>query len=150
MVAKAECTTAARFGDLKFSDDFVDTFLCPLFAGITLDPKLDVTSRFTEFVFRMLAEGYGAVPARGMGELGVQLAVRLPEGALRPDTPVAEVGIESRGLDGERMEFDAVIVATDMSSAAELVDTPELGWNSVTTRWFSDSASARTPNRSCC
>ena len=138
--AKGECTTAARFSDLKFSDEFVDTFLRPLFAGITLDPKLEVTSRFTEFVFRMLAEGYGAVPSRGMGELGKQLALRLPDGSIRLDTPVREVGPTHVGLDGERVDLDAVIVATDMSAAAELVDTPDLGWNSVTTRWFSSEA----------
>ena len=144
--SKGECTTASRFSDLKFSDQFVDTFLRPLFAGITLDPKLEVTSRFTEFVFRMLAEGYGAVPARGMGELGRQLALRLPEGSIRLDAPVREVGANHIGLDEERLEVDAVIVATDMSAAAELVDTPDLGWNSVTTRWFSaDAAPYREP-----
>jgi phytoene dehydrogenase-like protein len=142
--AKGECTTAARFSDLKFSDTFVETFLRPLFAGITLDPKLEVTSRFTDFVFRMLAEGYGAVPSHGMGQLGAQLAARLPEGSLRLSTPVTEVSPTHIGLDGERVDVDAVIVATDMSAAAQLVDTPDLGWNSVTTRWFSADAAPYT------
>lgn len=135
---KGEVTTAARFGDCKFSDSFVDGFLRPLFAGIALDPDLEVSSRFTEFVFRMLADGYGAVPSHGMEEIPRQLADRLPEGSIRYDTPVRSVTdatIETEG--GERIEADAVIVATDMEAAAELVDTPRLGWNGVTTRWFS-------------
>lgn len=139
---KGECTTHTRFSDLKFSDEFVEQFLRPLFSGITLDPKLEVTSRFTEFVFRMLASGYGAVPAAGMGELGKQLAARLPEGSVRLNTPVESVesgSVHTAG--GENLEVDAVIVATDMDASASLVDTPTFGWNSVTTRWYaSDEA----------
>ena len=139
--SKSECTTAARFGDLKFSDDFVEQFLRPLFAGITLDPKLEVTSRFTEFVFRMLGTGYGAVPATGMGALGEQLAGRLPDGAVRLSTPVNAVTATSVTTEGgETIESDAVIVATDMSSSAALTNTPDFGWNGVTTRWYSSDA----------
>ncbi len=135
---KGEVTTAARFGDLGFSDGFIEQFLRPLFAGITLDPDLDVSSRFTEFVFRMLSDGYGAVPATGMGAIADQLAARLPEGSISYDTPVVEVtpsSIVTAG--GDTIEADAVVVATDMDAAAELVDTPDLGWNGVTTRWYS-------------
>jgi len=135
---KPECTTSSRFSDLKFSEDFVDQFLRPLFAGITLDPKLEVTSRFTEFVFAMLATGYGAVPAAGMGELGLQLAGRLPEGSIRLDEPVSTVTATSViTVGGETIDAEAVVVATDMDASATLVDTPQLGWNSVTTRWYS-------------
>lgn len=125
---KPECTTSSRFSDLKFSEDFVDQFLRPLFAGITLDPKLEVTSRFTEFVFAMLATGYGAVPAAGMGELGLQLAGRLPEGSIRLDEPVSTVTATSViTVGGETIDAEAVVVATDMDASATLVDTPQLG-----------------------
>lgn len=135
--SKPECTTSARFGDLKFSDELVDQFLHPLFAGITLDPELSVTSRFTEFVFRMLGEGYGAVPARGMGQLATQVGDSLPEGSVRLETPVEAVSATSVTVGGVVESVDAVIVASDMTSAAKLANTPDLGWNSVTTYWFS-------------
>ncbi len=135
---KPECTTAARFADLKFSDDFVDQFLRPLFAGITLDPDLLVTSRFTEFVFRMLGTGFGAVPLNGMGELGKQLAGRLGPNAVRLSTPVTSVEATSvQTAGGEVIESDAVIVATDMGASSALTSTPTFEWNSVTTHWFS-------------
>lgn len=138
---RAECTTAARFSDLKFSDEFVDQFLRPLFAGITLDPELQVTSRFTEFVFRMLSSGFGAVPLDGMGQLGAQLAGRLDPDSLRLNTPIEEVTATSvRTSGGELVESDAVIVATDMGAAADLASTPTFGWNGVTTHWFSSDA----------
>lgn len=136
--SRAECTTAARFGDLKFSDDFIDQFLRPLFAGITLDPELHVTSRFTEFVFRMLGTGFGAVPLNGMGELGIQLAGRLPVGAVRLSTPVESVEATSvTTAGGEVIASDAVIVATDMGSSFDLAATLKFDWNGVTTHWFS-------------
>lgn len=136
--SKPECTTAARFGDLKFSDEFIDQFLGPLFSGITLDPELLVSSRFTEFVFRMLSSGFGAVPLDGMGALGDQLAARLDPDALRLDTPVESVTATSvQTAGGETIESDAVIVATDMGSSSQLVSTPAFEWNGVTTYWFS-------------
>lgn len=139
--SQAECTTASRFSDLKFSDDFVEQFLKPLFSGITLDPDLQVTSRFTEFVFRMLGLGYGAVPRDGMGALGTQLVDALPAGSVQLLTPVESVTASSvTTLVGKTIEADAVIVATDMTAAARLVDTPDLGWNRVTTRWYSSDA----------
>lgn len=132
-----ECTTAVRLSDLKFSKQFIDSFLRPLFAGITLDPELAVSSRFTEFVFRMLSEGYGAVPARGMGQIGAQLANRLPEGTIWFNSPVESVDVHSVTLSsGETVDAEAVVVATDMDSAETLVGTPALGWNGVTTWWF--------------
>lgn len=147
LMKKGECTTGSRLSDLSFSDAFVDQFLRPLLAGITLDPKLEITSRFTEFVFRMLATGYGVVPAAGMGEIGRQLAELLPEGSVRLETPVESVdasGVVTAG--GERIDADAVIVATDMDSSARLVDTPTFGWSSVTTRWYaSDEAPYDAP-----
>ncbi len=134
---RGESTTLARLKDRGFSEDFIARFLGPLLRGITLDAKLDVTSRFSEFVFRMLSEGYGAIPAKGMGQLGAQLAGRLPEGAVRLETTVESVASDHViTASGERIDADAVVVATDMSSAAALVDTPDLGWNRVTTLWF--------------
>lgn len=104
---KAECTTATRFKDLKFSDDFVDQFLGPLFTGITLDPELLVTSRFTEFVFRMLSSGFGAVPLDGMGALSNQLAARLDPDEIRLNTAVDLVTSTSvKTAGGETVESD--------------------------------------------
>ena len=143
--AKPECTTAARFKDLKFSDEFVDQFLRPLFAGITLDPELFVSSRFAEFVFRMLSQGFGAVPLGGMGELAAQLVDRLEPGTLRLSTPVESVTASTvRTSGGETVESDAVIVATDMTTSSTLAETPAFEWNGFTTHWFSSDAAPYT------
>ena len=132
-----DTTGRQRLRDAGFSDGFVNRFLLPLFAGITLEPGLQGSSRVVEFVFRMLATGDSAVPAQGMGRLSEVLADRLPPGAIRYRTPVAEVDKHAvRLADGERLEADTIIVATDMSTASKLVGTPDRGWNAVTSVWF--------------
>ena len=139
--SKPECTTATRFRDLKFSAEFIEQFLEPLFVGITLDPDLTITSRFTEFVFRMLSSGFGAVPLNGMGALAEQLTERLDSNAIRLSTPVESVTATSvTTAGGETIESDAVIVATDMDASKDLADTPSFEWSGVTTHWFSSDA----------
>lgn len=135
--SKGEVTSGTRLADLGFSTLFIENFLGPLFAGITLDPDLRVTSRMMEFVFAMLSRGFGAVPAAGMGALPLAIASRLPND-VQLNTRVEQVtanGVTTSG--GEHIACDAVIVATDQDQAATLTGSDTLGWNGVTTRWFS-------------
>lgn len=136
---KREDTTAlVRLQDAGFSETMINRFLRPLFAGITLDPELGSSSRHLEFVFRMLSAGDAAVPANGMGEIPKQLASTIPESGLHLNTQVASAASDSVTLaDGTRIEADAVVVATDPTSAAALTDAPDPGWRGVTTVWMS-------------
>ena len=134
---RPETTARRRLADAGFSDTIVDRFLGPLFTGITLDPELGGSSRVLEFVFRMLATGDAVVPARGMGRISDQLAARLPDGALWLSTPVEAVETGKVTLaDGERLEADAVIVATDLDEAARLTGVPTRPWRGVTSIWL--------------
>ena len=132
-----ECTAAERLQKAGFSTAMIERFLRPLFTGITLDPELEGSSRVLEFVFRMLAAGDNAVPRLGMGQLGRQLADGLPDGAVCFGAPVAGVSARSVTLQsGEKVEGDAVIMATDMSSAHSMTGTEARKWKSVTSVWF--------------
>jgi phytoene dehydrogenase-like protein len=134
---RPETTAFERFRRTGFSNDMIDRFLRPLFASITLDPDLSGSSRVVEFVFRMLASGAAGVPATGMQAIPDQLAGELADGALHVSTPVVSATATAVTLaDGQRVEGDAVIVATDASTAAELCGTPDHGWRSTTTVWF--------------
>lgn len=135
--ARPETTARERLEAAGFGTAMIDRFLGPLFAGITLDPDLGGSSRVLEFVFRMLASGDAAVPARGMGRLGAQLAAKLPDGSVRLSTRVD--AIEARAVTtagGERIEADAVIVATDADEAARLAGLEPRQWRSVTSVWL--------------
>jgi hypothetical protein len=80
-----------------------------------------------------------------MGEIPRQLASRLPSGAIRLGAPVGRVGpgIVTLGS-GEQLRGDAVVVATDATTAAGLVPAAGTGgpaWRSVTCLYFAASRS---------
>jgi len=134
---RPESTARFRLEKAGFSEAMIERFLGPLFTGITLDPELGGSSRVLEFVFRMLSAGDAVVPARGMGRIADQLADRLPEGSLRLSTPVDAVDAGTVTLaSGERVDADAVIVATDLDEANRLAGTPTRGWRGVTSVWL--------------
>lgn len=120
-----------------FSSTMINSFMKPLFAGITLDAELRGSSRVLEFVFRMLAKGDAVVPALGMGEIATQLADGLPNGTLHLNSPVAKVAPKQVTLEsGESVIADAVLVATGMTAAADLTTVADRGWRGVTSLWL--------------
>lgn len=131
-------TTRADLDRRGLSRAAVDRVLRPFLSGVFLESELTTSSRFFHLVWRSFARGGAALPAAGMAALPRQLAARLPVGAIRLGTAVAEVeagGVRLAG--GERVPADAVIVATDGSAAHRLVpDCPEPHWHGVTTWYF--------------
>ena len=86
---------------LGFSDRIVERFFRPLFAGIQLDPDLEVSSRRFDVILRMLAVGDTAVPAAGMAALPEAIAAAAP-GRLRAPrrTPVEALDRHDRHRGG--------------------------------------------------
>ncbi len=114
-----------------FSEKFINGFFRPFYGGIFLDRGLSTSAKVLRFTFRMLATGKTAVPSRGMGEIPRQLASRLPQGAIRLNTPVRELlreGDRVRGVRTEEgeSEADAVVLAAEGPEAARLygIDAP--------------------------
>ncbi|MFW6265712.1 MAG: NAD(P)/FAD-dependent oxidoreductase, partial [Halanaeroarchaeum sp.] len=112
--------------DRGFSDQFVRRFAAPFYGGITLDRSLSTSKRIFEYTFKMLSEGYAAVPADGMGAITAQLADAAREAgvAIETDAPVDRVEATDDGVsvtvDGTRITADAAVVATDPPTSAEL------------------------------
>lgn len=133
-------TAAVRFEKAGFSDNMIERFLRPLFAGITLDPDLQGSSQVVEFVFRMLSAGDAVVPAHGMGQISEQLAASIPAGSLHLNARVVEATPTSITVEGDsKQSFDAVVIAADASEAARLSGSPDPGWNGVTSVWYSSA-----------
>lgn len=139
LLSRQEATALELLRSLGVSEGLVDAFFRPFLGGIFLDSSLATSSRMLEFVMRMFASGYAALPAEGMQAIPDQLAAGLPEGSVRLGASVAEV--EEAGVrlaDGERIEARAVVVATEGPSAARLL--PEItsrAFRSVTCVYFS-------------
>ncbi len=109
-----------------FSTAFVERFAEPFYGGITLDRSLGTSSSVFEYTFKMLSEGKTAVPAEGMGALAAQLRDRAVEAGATVETGVTVTDVETDsesvtvGTDTGDRSPDAVVVATDPNTAAEL------------------------------
>lgn len=111
---RPETTTQAALQQRGFSATFQRRFLRPFLSGIFLERDLQTSSRMFEFVFRMFAQGDGAVPAAGMSAIPEQLAHRLPAGALETGAEVVDVSTDGPGVtlvDGRRLTARCVVLA---------------------------------------
>jgi phytoene dehydrogenase-like protein len=127
------------------SERTLDGVLRPFLAGVFLDPRLATSARLFHLIWRSFLRGGGALPAAGMQELPRQMAAALPAGTVQTGTQVVEVsGGHVTLAGGERHGARAVVVATDGTTAAQLL--PEISapaWHGVTTWYF---AAPTTPS----
>jgi protoporphyrinogen oxidase len=95
---------------------------------------------------RMFAEGFACVPAKGMGEIGAQLAAPIAS-TIRLNARVERLSRTSVALvGGERFEADAVIIATGAHDLAQLVPgMPEIHWCGTLSAWFATPEPAALP-----
>jgi phytoene dehydrogenase-like protein len=149
LLRRPDTTTAERLANAGFSSRIIESFWQPLFAGIQLDPQLEVSSRRFDVILRMLSIGATGVPRLGMGALAAQLVSTLPDDTVRLGARVARVD-ESRAVleDGERVSARVVVVATEGPSAHRLLGprVPDPGSRAVACCWFAASG-APLPGR---
>jgi len=123
-----DSTTRELLAARGFSTTMVDRFWRPLFAGIQLDPDLDVSARRWDAV----------VPARGMGAITEQLARGLPEGCIELGARVGSIAGRSVRIEGgDAIDAEAIVIATDGPTAAHLLDLPDPGSRAAACAWFS-------------
>ena len=120
-----DTTTLEYLRASGLSERYIDSFFRPFYGGVLLNRELTTSARVLRFTLRMLATGRTVVPAGGMEEIPKQLASRLPEGAVRLDSPVDALlrdGERITGIrvGGEEHGADAVVVATDAPTAGRL------------------------------
>ncbi len=144
LLRRADMTTAERLARCGFSSTMIESLWRPLFAGIQLDPDLEVSSRRFDTILKMLAVGATGVPRNGMQAIPAQLASTLPEGTVRLNTHVVSIDNSGVTIDGgERVAARAVVVATDGPAAHRLIGNlvPDPGSRAVACCWF-DAPSA--------
>jgi hypothetical protein len=122
---RPETTALAALKARNFTDEMINRFFRPFFAGIFLEPDLQTSSRMFEFVFKMLSEGDTAIPAAGMEAIPKQLAWGLP------------IQLQKRVRFLKELDSRAIVIATDGPEAARLagVDQPK-AWRSVRCFYF--------------
>lgn len=139
LLRRPDCSTRARLEHAGFSSRMVEAFWRPLFAGIDLDPTLEVSARLFDTFLRTLATGESVLPRRGMGAIPAQLAACLPAMSLRLSARVETLGAGGVTLaDGEQVVARCVVVATDGPGAHRLLSgrVRDPGSRPVACCWF--------------
>lgn len=106
--------------------------LRPFLSGVFLESELTTSRRFLDLVLRSFLRGTPALPAGGMQAIPQQLAVGLDVRLLEP---VSHVGPD-HVVAGERIDADAVIVATDPGTAGRLVPGVTVPQGRSVTTWY--------------
>lgn len=151
LLRRADMSTAERLRSAGFSDTMIERFWRPLFSGIQLDPDLEVSRRRFDTILRMLAMGGTGVPRSGMDAIPQQLAASLPDATIRLDAPVNELATTGSHTtitlqDGEHIDAQAVVVATDGPTAHRLLGTkvPNPGSRAAAACWFATDSAPRS------
>jgi phytoene dehydrogenase-like protein len=139
LLRRPDQTTAQRLARAGLSAGFIEAFWRPLFAGIQLDPDLDVSSRRFEVILRMLATGTTGLPREGMEAIPRQIASTLPSETVRVGVTVTRVqagGVQTAA--GEHLRAHAVVVATEGPAAHQLLgdQVPDPGSRAVACCWY--------------
>lgn len=97
---------------MRFSPSFRDTFLHPLFTGITLDNQRRERTSFASFTWAAMSHGSMTMPKDGIQAVPQQLASHLKENTIRFNSKVASVSSSEVQLEnGETIQADLVVVA---------------------------------------
>ncbi len=133
-----ERTTLQALHDSSFSPLIIERFFRPFLGGIFLEEELETSSRKFEFVMRTFALGRAALPAHGMEEIPKQIASKLPANSIMVNARVRRLTGNTVELEnGTVMRARAVVIATDVSSAAVLLGLPERRpWNGTACLYY--------------
>ncbi len=117
-----EMPTLDLLREWNFSESMIESFFRPFLGGVFLDESLQTSSRMFEFVFKMFASGYAALPAEGMGAIPRNLASLLSKGTIDLNTTVASI-TEKTVLtqSGDKIETEAILIATDAANALKIL-----------------------------
>ena len=114
------------FESMRFSTSFRDSFLHPLFTGITLDNERRERTSFASFTWAAMSHGSMTMPKDGIQAVPEQLASQLKKDTIRYNTNVASVSSSGVTLDnGETMDADLVVVAVPQHIANTWLENPQ-------------------------
>ncbi|MGK0435590.1 MAG: phytoene dehydrogenase-like protein [Planctomycetota bacterium] len=119
----ADLTAADYLNQLGFSEAAMQRFFRPFFGGVTLDAALTVPARYFLFLFEMFARGSATLPVAGMQAIPEQIAASLPPDTVQLQAAVTKIeGSQLELGNGERVATEHIVLATEASAAAPLLD----------------------------
>ncbi|WP_282056016.1 NAD(P)/FAD-dependent oxidoreductase [Maribacter luteus] len=132
-----EETTLSFLTGFGFSAQMIEQFFRPFFSGIFLEPDLRTSSKMFQFVYKMFGEGYAALPKSGIAAIPQQLVQQLEHTSIKYNCPVASVKNKEIVLNnGEVLQTDYTIVATEASALVPNLKNQTISWHSCETLYF--------------
>lgn len=126
-----------------YSDQMIERFFVPFFRGVFLERELETNSVFFRFLYGQFAKGDVVIPKNGMQAIPEQLAGYLSPDQIRLNTPVKKIDGKTVYLEnGETIEAEAILIATDANTAAKLLSgKSETEFNGTTCMYFESDSS---------
>jgi protoporphyrinogen oxidase len=135
--AEKEISTLDYLKNFGFSEQTISQFFKPFFSGIFLETKLETSSRMFEFVYKMFGTGNAALPKAGIQAIPDQLAGNLKSTKILFSTKVSSVKDGEITLEnGEILESDFTIIATDANLLIEDLNKKNIKWKSCFNLYF--------------
>lgn len=119
-----------------FSKKIIQNFFQPFFAGVFLETQLKTPAGYFLYLFGKFGSGLASLPKGGMQDLALQLQKKLKKDIVFKFKATSVSKNEIIFNNEEKLTFDHVILATDMSSLMKLGIHTSDKWNSVTTSYF--------------
>jgi protoporphyrinogen oxidase len=128
-----------------YSETIINRFFIPFFRGVFLEEELATDSSFFKFLYNQFASGEVVLPAAGMQAIPEQIAKHLSSEQIQLNTPVKKIVGKTIYLkNGETIEADKIVLATDAHSAAKLLGKDsKVEFNSTVCLYFETDAELR-------
>ena len=121
----------------RFSSHFIESVLAPFLRGPLLDNELMTSWHYSALVLKSFTRGLPGTHPQGIAALPRALEKSLSATQVQLGENVIRVASTSVQTEGNQYRARAVIVATDGSSARELVGVSDTAWRAQTTWWLS-------------
>lgn len=147
-------TSLDLISSMRFSEKFRKNFLEPFFRGVLNSTSIETNVSYFTFLLKMFSQGPVVVPVAGMNEMprSMQRSLETKSNVIFSfGKTISEITSKSiRSSDGDLMEFDHVICATDVwtlpkIAGARLVEFDRAKETSLTTFYVSTKNIAYDP-----
>jgi protoporphyrinogen oxidase len=125
-------------------EDLYLKVLKPFLSGVFLADPAKVSAVIGREVIGSFINGRSGIPAKGVGDLAAKMAGRIKD--LRLNTQVEEIGKGGVETGQGFIAAERIILATDLTTAGQLLDAKEVGRLTGSTTWYHATTQAPTDN----
>jgi protoporphyrinogen oxidase len=126
------------------TSDLYQKVLKPFLQGVFLADPSQVSAVIGREVIASFINGKSGIPSKGVGEFALRMTDQIKD--LRLNTQVEEIDSEGVVTSQGRISADAVILATDLTTAGQLLGAQEIGRLTGSTTWYHSTPLPPTDN----